>query len=350
MSSDGTHPAPATQIVIQERTSAFGRYGKWLALALVMAIVAIISLYGRYQSYFNPTNGPQEKYHSLARFAPKKIAIINVDGPIWDVEDGFTKKQIDRVKADENVVAVVLRINSPGGTITGSDYLYHHLRELVTERKLPMVVSMGSVCASGGYYIAMAAGDQANAIFAEPATWTGSIGVIIPHFDISTGLTGLGVRDDSITSGPYKELGSPTKRLTEADRKILQALVDESFNDFKAIVTSGRPKFKEDPAALDACATGQVFTAKQALERGLIDKIGFIEDAVARAAELAGCKTDDVRCVKYEPTPTLMGELLGSQAKAPMNARLDLAQILDLTAPRAYYLWTWLPALMSNSR
>ena len=100
MSTDGSHPAPPTQIVIHERSSAFGRYGKWLALALVMAIVAIISLYGRYQSYFSPADVPQEKYHSLARYAPKKIAIINVSGTIWDVEDGFVKKQIDRVAED----------------------------------------------------------------------------------------------------------------------------------------------------------------------------------------------------------------------------------------------------------
>ena len=129
MSTDGSHPGSATQIVIQERTSAFGRYGKWLALALVMAIIAIISLYGRYQSYFSPADAPQEKYHSLARYAPKKIAIIDVSGAIWDGEDGFVKKQIDRVREDQDVVAVVLRINSPGGTVTGSDYLYHHLRE-----------------------------------------------------------------------------------------------------------------------------------------------------------------------------------------------------------------------------
>jgi protease IV len=349
MSSDGSHGGPATQIVIQERSTAFGRFGKWLALLLVMAIIAIISLYGRYQSYFSPAGAPQEKYHSLARYAPKKIAIINLGGPIWDVEDGFVKKQIDRVREDRDVVAVVLRINSPGGTITGSDYLYHHLRELVSERELPMVVSMGSICASGGYYIAMAVGDQQNAIFAEPATWTGSIGVIIPHFDLSLPLTNYGIRNDSIVSGPYKELGSFSKRMTPEERKILQTLVDISFQDFKDKVTSGRPKLKDDPAALDAVATGQVFTAKQALDLGLIDKIGFIEDAIARAAELANYNVDNVRCVKYEEPPSLVGALVG-EATVPPRGESDLARLIDLTAPRAYYLWTWLPTMLSSSR
>lgn len=347
--SVGTNPVPP-QIVIQERTSAFGRYGKWLAIALLMAIIAIISLYGRYQSYFSPAGAPQEKYHSLARFAAKKIAIINVNGPIWDTDDGFVKKQIDRVREDQDVVAVVLRIDSPGGTITGSDYLYHHLQELVKERELPVVVSMGSVCASGGYYIAMAAGDQKDVIYAEPATWTGSIGVIIPHFDISTGLSELGIRADSIVSGPYKELGAITKQLTPEERKILQTLVDVSFQDFKDKVIAGRQKFKDDPAALDAVTTGQIFTAKQALENGLVDKIGFIEDAIARAVVLSNYTADNVRCVKYERAPTLMGELMGSEATAKVRHESEFARLLDLTSPRAYYLWTWLPTVMSSAR
>ena len=245
---------------------------------------------------------------------------------------------------------MVLRVDSPGGTITGSDYLYHHLRELATKRELPIVVSMGSICASGGYYIAMAVGDQPNSIFAEPATWTGSIGVIIPHFDLSLPMTKYGIRDDSIVSGPYKELGSFTKRMTPEERKILQTLVDVSFQDFKDKVTSGRPKFKDDPAALDAAATGQVFTAKQALDLGLIDKIGFIEDAIARAAELANYNVDNVRCVKYSETPSLIGALVSGDAAAPARSESDLARLIDLTVPRAYYLWTWLPTMISNSR
>ena len=115
----------------------------------------------------------------------KKIAIIDVAGAIMEGE-GFVKRQIDaRAGRHRASSAVVLRVNSPGGTVTGSDYIYHHLRELVDERKLPMVVSMGSICASGGYYVAMAVGDEPDAIFAEPTTWTGSIGVIIPHYDLS---------------------------------------------------------------------------------------------------------------------------------------------------------------------
>src|SRR5262249_37315647 len=105
-----------------------------------------------------------------------------------------------------------------------------------------------------------------------------------------------------------------------------------------------------DPAALDAVATGQVFTAKQALDKGLVDKIGFVEDAIVRAAALANMKVDDVRCVKYEKAPSFLSELFGAESIARRNDRADLAALLDLTVPRAYYLWTWLPATLSNSR
>ncbi len=179
--ASGAPSAPPPQIIIQQNSTMFGRFGKWLLAALVIAVLFSISLYNKYSSYFTPSNMPQEKYHSLAQFATKKIAIVEVSGAIYEGEDSFAEKQIDRVHEDPDVVAVVVRVNSPGGTVTGSDFIYHHLRELAEKRKLPIVVSMGSVCASGGYYVAMAVGNQPETVFAEPTTWTGSIGVIIPH-------------------------------------------------------------------------------------------------------------------------------------------------------------------------
>ncbi len=354
MAQDEAHPvpgvAPPPQIIVQQRTTAFGRFGRWLLAALVICVMIIISLYSSYHSYFSPADVPQEKYHSLSRTATKKIAIIDVSGTIMSGEDSFAMKQIDRVRDDPDVVGVVLRIDSPGGTITGSDYIYHHLRELMETRKLPLVVSMGSVCASGGYYVAMSVGSEPDSIYAEPATWTGSIGVIIPHFDVSDGLSKLGIKDDSIVSGPLKEMGTPTRPMTDAERKVLQTLVDNSFKDFKQVVVSGRPKFKGNEAALDAVATGQVFTAKQALSHGLIDHIGFIDEAIARVTKLAGQTSDTVRCVKYEKRPSLLSSLMGAESHAPDSATAQLSALLDLATPRAYYLWSWLPAALSSSK
>jgi protease IV len=358
MANDATNTGPETtraaaaanppqQIILQQPPSMFGRFGKLLTTALVIAIFIIFAMVGSYRNYFGLSDLPKEKYDSLSQTATKKIAIIKVSGLITE-SDGFVKKQIDRVKEDKDVVGVVLRIDSPGGTVNGSDYIYHHLRQLVDERKLPLVVSMGGICASGGYYIAMSVGDQKDAVYAEPTTWTGSIGVIIPHYDLSGLLGRFDVSDDSIASGPLKEMGSPTRPMKPEERKLLQQLVDDSFAGFKQIVTDGRPKFKADPAALDAVATGQIFTAKQALDKGLVDKLGFIEDAIARDAELAGVATDQVKCVKYEEPSTFFGQMLSS--RAPIRAPgMNVEALLDLTAPRAYYLWTWLPAAMSNN-
>ena len=334
---------------MQQQPSAFGRYGKLLLILLGFAVMTILGMSAAYQSYFSPADGPQEKYHSLSKTASDKIAIIDISGTIIE-SDGFVKEQLDRVRDDENVVAIVLRIDSPGGTVTGSDYLYHHVQKLAKDRKLPVVVSMGSMCASGGYYIAMAVGKEEKVIFAEPTTWTGSIGVVIPHYDFSGLLAEYQVKDDSIASHKNKLMGSPTRELSAAERaeerKLLQELVDISFARFKEIVTNGRAKLAEEPEALARATTGQIFTAQQALDLGLVDEIGFIEVAIARAAELANYDVDAVRAVKYEEPMSPFGSLLGVNAPVRQTLPIDLKAIFDLTVPRAYYICTSLPSLL----
>jgi len=351
-SSAYRQPAPVQQIVLQQ-PSAFGRYGKLLLVLLGVAVMVIIGQSASYRSYFSPPDAPQEKFHSLSETATDKIAIIKVEGAILDA-DGFVKKQIDRVRDDDSVKAVVLRIDSPGGTVTASDFLYHHLREMLQEREIPIVVSMGSICASGGYYMAMAAGEGEDIIYAEPTTWTGSIGVVIPHYDISGLLKDWKVVDDSIASHKYKLMGSPTRDLSpeeEAEEdKLLQELVDESFERFKQIVLRGRPKLKGDDATLKEATTGRIFTAEQAQKLKLVDKIGFLDVAIERAAELAGRETSTLRCVQYDEPPSSLKMLLGAKSGVLPSGKSDLSAILDLTAPRAYYLCTWLPAVLGNSR
>jgi len=344
--------APPT-VILQPRESWFGRFGKVLLVLLGLCVMTIIGLSASYQSYFSNPDGPQEKYHSLSKTSTKKIAIISVTGAIMEGDD-FVKQQIEQVKNDDNVVAVVLRVNSPGGTVTYSDYLLHHLKKL-TEAKstggepLPMVVSMGSICASGGYYIAMAVEDTPDSIFAERTTWTGSIGVIIPHYDFSNLAGEWGIKEDSIASGKFKQMGSPTREMSDEERALFQELVDQSFAHFKEVVMSGRPEFREAPEQLDAIATGQIFTATQAEANGLVDKIGFVEDAVARAAKLAGLSTNEVRCVRYEKTPGAFDALLGeAQAARRASAPVNLRGLLELSTPRAYYLSTLLPAVLES--
>jgi protease-4 len=291
----------------------------------------------------------QEQYHSLERHGTEKVAIIDVEGAILDGE-GFVKKQIDHVRKDSDVKAVVLRVNSPGGTVTASDYLYHHLTKLKTDRQLPVVVSMGGIAASGGYYVAMAVGDTPESIFAEPTTWTGSIGVVIPHYNVAGLMEQWKVEEDSIKSHRLKQMGSPTRAMTEEEREIFQGLVNDSFDRFKQIVKAGRPAFRKDEEALAKVATGQVFTTRQALEYGLVDKEGFIEEAIERAVALAGLDKEHTKVVRYKRSGGLVDLFLSSarSQSAEPSSLAQLSALLELTSPRAYYLCTWLPPLAAS--
>ena len=330
-------------IVLVQQTPGFFRsmfsWFGWIVLGLLMMV--LLSSFAAQRDYFDSSAGTQEKFHSLSRLATDKVAIIDASGVLM-VGDGFIKKQIDRVRADDNVKAVVLRVDSPGGTITAADYILHHLRKLRDERELPLVVSMGSMAASGGYYIAMAVGDQEQSIYAEPTTTTGSIGVIIPHYDITGLMERYDVKDDSIATHPRKQMLSMTKALSEDDREILSNYIGHAFDRFKDVVKQGRPKFEQDEAALDELATGEIFTAKQALESGLVDELGFIEEAVDRAVELAGLDKENTRVVTYKRPITFLDAIGSARTPAPSG----LAQLFELATPKAYYLATSLPSLI----
>ncbi len=330
------------------------RRSRWATFFVVLLVLALggsllvnfgfISLFGM-AAIRGQEAGVQEEYVSHSRWSAKKIAILSIDGMIVDGE-GFFKKQLDRARKDAqngSLKALVLRINSPGGTISGSDRIYCSLRKFADETQTPIVVSMGALAASGGYYAAMAVGETPDSIFAERTTWTGSIGVIIPHYNLGGLMKQYGVEADNVVSYRLKEMGTIARSMTEEERKIFQQLVDEGFSRFKEVVKEGRPKLKKDLAALDAAATGQVFTADQAVKRGLVDRIGFEEDAVARAIELAKLvDKDDVTVIRYKAEPSLRGLLFGEQGRA---SSFDPSALLDLATPKAYYLFTWLPPM-----
>jgi len=344
--------APPTRIIL-ERAGGWGRYSTGIAWTVAgLAVLAAVASAGANAQYFQRDARFVERYHSLSREAPAKVAIVDVAGAIM-TGSGFAKAQLDRIADDDAVKAIVLRVDSPGGTVSGSDEIHYRLAALARKRELPVVVSMGGIAASGGYYVAMANGGREDVIFAEPATLTGSIGVIIPHYDLSKLMRKLDVTDDSVASGPLKEMLSVTKErppeLAERERKILQALVDEMFARFKSIVREGRPKL--DDERLTAVATGQIFTAQQALDAGLVDRIGFLEDAVLRAVELAGLTEGTARVVRYSRPRGLLDGLLdgGFAARSRGAAEATLLEAFaDWTTPRAWYICSWWPALVAG--
>jgi protease-4 len=349
MSQGNMNQIPPQPIVIyQNQPTLFGRLTNWFAWsAFLFCLLLLIGQWAMLGDYFDTTGGIEEKYVSGEKLGDDKIAIISIEGVIME-GDGFVKRQIDRIRNDDNVKAVVIRVDSPGGTVTGSDFIYHHLKKLREEKSLPMVVSMGSMAASGGYYVSMAVGDEPNSIYAEPTTTTGSIGVIIPHYDISGLLAKYDVKDDSIASNERKQMLSMTRPMTPEHRELIQGYIDESFERFKEIVESGRPAFKKDEAALDQLATGEIFSADQALKHGLVDKIGFVEDAVDRAIELAKLDKDKVRVVKFKRPTSLFD--LSPMAMSKSSEAFGLSQLLELSSPKAYFLATSLPGFSSYRR
>jgi protease-4 len=339
----GANPNPPqtvyVQVPAQKSPGVLSRlftFVQWLFF-LFIAIVVIAAVVAPDALVDDPENKVDERYYALDKEGTQKVAIIEITGTIDSAEQ--VRKECHKVQHDSAVKAVVLRVESPGGMVTASDQMYHYLREMVTKRKIPLVVSMGGIAASGGYYVSMACGDEKDVIYAEPTTWTGSIGVMIPHYTVAGLMEKLAIEDDTLKSAPLKTVGSPTKKMTPEERAVLQGLVDDSFTRFKQIVEAGRPKLRGDKATMDKATTGEVFTSDRALELGLVDKIGFLEDAIDRAVELAHLDRDKTKVVKYHKPKSLADVLVGM--RAPARGAIDLRQLLDMTTPRAYYLFAW---------
>jgi len=224
---------------------------------------------------------------------PDKIAVIYVEGVIMGgrgqssllAEYGGTDtliKQLHEARDDSSVKAVILRINSPGGSAPASQEVGEEIKKLRATGKI-VVTSMGDVAASGGYWLA-ACSDK---IYANPATLTGSIGVYMPYSNWEELYKKIGIRQEKIKSGPHKDILSPERSMTEEERAIIQTMVDDMYNQFITVVAEGR---KMDPAKVRQLADGRIYTGNQAKELGLVDELGNMYDAIDGTAQLAGIK------------------------------------------------------------
>lgn len=243
-----------------------------------------------------------------------KIAIIYAQGDIVSLEgddeqvsSDLYKNVIRKARLDKTIKAIVLRVNSPGGSALASDVIWH---EISLARKVkPVVVSMGDVAASGGYYIAC----NADAVFANETTITGSIGVfsIVPNFE-SFLKNKLGITTDRVRTAPYADMGAGDRPLTAMEKKFFQASTDSIYQTFKSRVADGR---KKDIVYIDSIAQGRVWTGKRALEIGLVDKIGTLQDAVKHAAKLAGIE-DDYRLREYPEKKNFIEQIMGNYKRS----------------------------------
>lgn len=208
-----------------------------------------------------------------------KVGYITVAGAITASEKIID--QIEDFKDDGSVKAIVLRINSPGGGVGPSQEIYDEVKAAAGVK--PVVVSMGAVAASGGYYIAA----PAQRILANPGTITGSIGVIMQFTNVEDLLDKIGLKNEVVKSGLHKDIGSPVRPMSDADRKILQSLIDDVYDQFVQAVAESRQMDLEKVREL---ADGRIYTGRQALQAGLVDELGGFQDAIRVAAELAGIK------------------------------------------------------------
>ena len=254
--------------------------------------------------------------------AGDKVALIKVEGVINS--SGDILKLLKEVEENKHIKALVLRVNSPGGAVGASQEIYRELKRVRDEYKKPVVVSMGNVAASGGLYISL----PANVIFAEGGTITGSIGVIIQKLDVQKLADKLGVKLEVVKTGKFKDILNPFREMTPEEREYLLRLEKDVLNQFKeAVVENRKGKLKVD---INQIADGRIFTGHQAVEIGLVDKLGNLEDAINEATKLAGIKGKPVVVELKKKTP-LMKKLLGASLKG--NLPFDTATTIGI-----YYL------------
>lgn len=246
----------------------------WLIIGLFVLLIVVSLLFVMLQKNF-PIG--------------ERVALIRVEGMIVDSKD--TIYEIKEYVKDPLIKAIVLRIDSPGGAVAPAQEIYEEIKKAVAKKKV--IASMGSIAASGGYYIA----SPATKIIANPGTLTGSIGVIMEIPNVEGLMSKLGIKTEVVKSGEKKDMASVFRGIKKEERAILQKVLDNVHDQFITAVAEGRKMPYEDVKQI---ADGRIFTGEQALKVGLVDKLGNIEDAVQVAADLSGIKGEPVLISKKE--------------------------------------------------
>lgn len=279
-----------------------------------------------------------------------KILLISIEGVISDsrstnsfgieTEESLTariKEELKKASSDQNIKGIILKINSPGGGVTASDILYREILSFKKNTGIPIVSLFMDTAASGAYYVSMAS----DKIVAHPTTVTGSIGVIVTGINIKEGLEKIGVKDQSFMSGANKNLLSPFAEMTPEKKKIIQGIVDNLFERFFQIVKNNRKQLEE--TRLRQLADGRIFTSEQALKEGLIDKIGYFEDAVQILMNLPNYKksigNESPRIVAYTIFRKPIKNFYQTQIANESMLNLLANKLKQTTEIKFMYLW-----------
>lgn len=273
----------------------------------------------------------------------ERIAVLSLEGTIQEGSEGFfgddpyqeLLASIEHAATDSTVEAVVLKVNSPGGGVVESAEIHRQLVALKDEYEKPLYVSMGNTAASGGYYVSA----PADKIYADAATLTGSIGVIMQSINYGKFAKEHGIEFDTITSGKHKDIMSPSRDMTDEEEDILQGMVDEMYDDFVQVVADGRGM---DEAKVRELADGRVYTGKQAKENNLTDEVGSFEDTLFDLQETEGLEEAEV--FEYGEKQVFLSAFMQNTEnifKSDENQLVDLITSLGQSEnPRAMYLYS----------
>ena len=337
----GTPPPRGVRFATEPSRPAKGR-GCLIAAVVflgLLSIVLLLALVGYAEGGLSTGLVPLEEQTLEEGTSPKKVAVIEVRGIIASEGLGpfvsaasaeLIQQQLRQAAKDDDVVAVVLELDTPGGELVATDQAYHELQRLRFPHGegqpggKPVVACMKGMAASGGYYLAAGC----DYIIANRLSWTGSIGVIVPGFNYQDLMEKkLGIRDTSVMSGELKDMFSGARPRDPREDVLIRALVDQSFEEFARIVAKGR---KLDLATVKGEGIGdaRVLSGQQALALKLVDELGFPEDAYAKARELGG--EPDARVICYQPRPSLLQSLLSASARERPS---ELTQVLSLGRP-----------------
>jgi len=289
------------------------------------------------------------KEFTLQGEGKEKVLVVHIKGFISDSPSSsvFQSRpsmmqeivsQFRRAEEDENIKAVVLQVNSPGGSTTASDILYEEIVRLKQKMGIKVVAAMMDVAASGGYYVSL----PADSIIAHPTTVTGSIGVLFVTPKVTRLMDKIGLDMNISKSGASKDMGSPFRASTEEEDKIMKGLIDELGARFLSLVAAHR---KIDQTDLARISTGRVYLAKEALQAGLIDEIGYLADAISKASSLAGL-SENAKVIVYRRTEYADDNLYNTSVSDSPGGRIKLidSSFLDfISSLRTGFYYLWLP-------
>jgi len=294
---------------------------------LLLIVVGSIAMGGAGIHGFEETVVREGPRHS-------KIAIVNVAGIIDDAQAEAVYRQLRSARRDEAVRGLIIRVSSPGGTISASDRIYQAIRDYRRQEGKPAIAFMQGVAASGGYYVSVACDE----IIAEPTTITGSIGVIMAHFVFQDLLENkLGIQPVFLTMGEKKDWPSSFRTPTDEELAYIHdRLLEPAYNRFVDVIREGRQKVLS-ATEVTSLADGGIYVADEAAKAELIDKVGYLDEAIAMAKDLAGIQNAQV--VEYRSPFSFLQMLSAQEGKANLF-RIDRSKLFELSTPQVLYLWS----------